>query len=378
MSQENISAGNGADGGAPRGRFDINMPALKRFLRRVGIGAIPVFLGMCLIGYYAIEVRCNLTGDLGKLGKIQFGPEYQVRTYPLGYPDTLVVWYPHCGHTHRVGVIGDSFAYQYPSGFAAALGHELADTVDVYTLSSQSYSPVQAAVDLVKSDFFEKHPQVKTVIVESVERMLVHRWADVDFNKENKMPVLKSRVPVMLGTSEQHLQSQLSALQKETIDWVKLSLKIFDSPVRSIPLKQKVFSHDEMGSQLYFYYHDLSSKATPDRLQAVRTNVERLHGLFAAKGVEMIMMISPDKYEVYQHFAADNPYEPIVLSAQLSETLAGLDYVVNPTEAVTRLVASGEQDVYYLNDSHWSPKGARVAGAMLAEKVRGQSSEVEK
>ena len=90
------------------------------------------------------------------------------------------------------------------------------------------------------------------------------------------------------------------------------------------------------------------------------------------------MMISPDKYEVYQHFAADNPYEPIVLSAQLSETLAGLDYVVNPTEAVTRLVASGEQDVYYLNDSHWSPKGARVAGAMLAEKMRGQSSEVEK
>ena len=50
------------------------------------------------------------------------------------------------------------------------------------------------------------------------------------------------------------------------------------------------------------------------------------------------------------------------------------EYIINPRPEVRRAIEKGEKDVWYLNDTHWSPVGAKIAADWISKKLVDISS----
>lgn len=342
---------------------------LKRFLRRVAVGGIP--LGCVLLGviYYGLFVRPRLAGDLSQLGKIPMDMEYGARMYAPVFPDQMTHRYGRGDSLSSVVTIGDSFSQQMPNGFQNFLGHRLGEPVSNITIDGKQMLPEQAASDLLMSGFFDGHPEVEWVIVESVERSLVGVWGKVEVGRQpGFVPIIHA------GDVEDAAPEPRESLGRyfsQGVDWLKLSVGIDKSPVCRVKLSRPCFTTTTGDDILYFYNHDLlQMSATEAELAMVVERLKRLQGLFAARGIKMLFMPAPDKYELYQNMTVDSPYPRRELGAQLSAALDTLDFVVKPLGELRRRLEAGEKDIYMADDTHWSAKGASTAADLIYSRMR--------
>lgn len=342
--------------------------AIGRFIRRIAIGAIP--LGCVLLGvlYYCFFVRPNLVGDLGMLGKIPFDKEYHKEMISPVFHDNLNIRYGKGEKLSPVMTIGDSFSQQSPNGYQNFLGHLLGDTVSNVSVELKQISPEQVLADMVNSGFFREHPEVKYVIEECVERYLISRWTNLEHRKVDSYPfIYRHDYASNNNTNSETLGKYL----RQGIDWIKLSVGLDDSPVKHVKLSEKVFAIPGKEADLYFYYEDLRQlSATDDEIVTLVANLKDIHNRLAAQGVKFIFMPAPDKYELYQHLAIDNPFPPKVLGAQISAAIDTLDFVVNPREELFRRIEAGEKDLFMADDTHWSKKSASIAAEQLYERIK--------
>lgn len=348
--------------------MSIEYSDLERFLKRVAIGGIP--LGCLLLGvlYYCLFVRPNLAGDLSQLGKIPMDMEYRRTMYLPVFPDQMTLRYDRGDSLARVVTIGDSFCQQMPNGFQNFLAHLMGSPVSNITIDHTRMSPEQAASDLLMSGFFDGHPQVEWVIVESVERSLVEVWGKVDVGrKAGFVPILYAGVA---DAADPATQESLGRYFGQGLDWLKLSVGIDKNPVCRVRLAKPCFTTDAGEDILYFYDQDLLRlSATDAELAKVVGRLDELRGLYAARGIKMLFMPAPDKYELYQHFAVDNAYPRRELGNQLSAALDTLDFVVDPLPELRRRLDQGDKDIYMADDTHWSAKGASVAAGLLHARI---------
>ena len=342
---------------------------LEKFLKRVAIGGIP--LGCLLLGvlYYCLFVRPNLAGDLSQLGKIPMDVGYGARMYDPVFPDQMTRRYDRGDTLARVVTIGDSFSQQMPNGFQNFLGHLLGEPVSNVTIDGTRMRPEQGASDLLMSGFFDSHPGVEWVVIESVERSLVEVWSKVDVGRDpGFVPILHAG---MADAATPAAQESLGRYFSQGLDWLKLTVGIDNNPVCRVRLSRPVFTTTAGEDILYFYEQDLwQLSATEGELSTVVERLKALHGLYAARGIKMLFMPAPDKYELYQHLAVDSPYPARELGAQLSAALDTLDFVVNPLPELRRRLDNGEKDLFMADDTHWSAKGASTAAALLYGRLK--------
>lgn len=349
---------------------------LRRFLKRTIIGGIPLGCILLMVMYYCFFVRPSLVGDLGELGKIPFDREYGQRMYQPVLASQMKVDYGQGELLSPVVTIGDSFSQQMPNGFQNFLGHLLGHPVSNIPIDQTQSSPEQVVADMLGSGFFDNHPEVKWVIVESVERDLVSRWLKVDMDSHNRHIPIKYRCPDG-GGDEAKAQESLGRYFRQGIDWIKLTTGIEESPVCQVKLSEECFTLPGKEDRLYFYNQDLNQiSATDDQLAGVTSKIKTLHDRFAEKGIRLLFMPAPDKYELYQHLAVDNPYPERPLGAQLSAALDTLDFVVNPLPELRRRLDAGEKDLFMADDTHWSAKSAELAATLLhARMTRGTQTD---
>lgn len=342
---------------------------LKKFLKRVVIGGLP--LGCLVLGvlYYCLLVRPNLAGDLSQLGKIPMDMDYGARMYEPVFPDQMTLRYDRGDTLARVVTIGDSFSQQMPNGFQNFLAHLMGAPVSNISIDGKRMLPEQAASDLLMSGFFDSHPGVEWVIVESVERSLVEVWGKVDVGRQPAF------VPILYAgdadAATPAAQESLGRYFSQGLDWLKLSVGLDESPVCRALLAKPCFTTAAGEDVLYFYDRDLLQlSATEAELSVVVERLKALHGLYAARGIKMIFMPAPDKYELYQHLVVDNPYPERELGTQLSAALDTLDFVVNPLPELRRRLDNGEKDIFMADDTHWSSKGASAAASLLYDRLK--------
>lgn len=346
-------------------------PGLRRFLIRTAIGGIPLGCILLAVLYYCLIIRPDLVGDLGELGKIPFDREYARQMYRPVLSGQRKVDYARGEAMSPVVTIGDSFSQQNPNGFQNFLGDMLGHDITNIPFDFHKTSPEQGAADLLATGFFDNHPEVEWVIVETIERDLVDRWLAVEFDRARSNPPVKYRREED-APAEGKVQESLGRYFRQGVDWIKLSTGIADSPVCSVELSEECFTLAGKESRLYFYDQDLTRiSASDDELAAVAGKISALRDRFADKGIKMIFMPAPDKYELYQHLTVDNPYPARPLGASLSAALDTLDFVVNPLPELRRMLDNGDKDIYMADDTHWSAKGASAAAAMLHRHMTG-------
>ncbi|MCA9412851.1 MAG: hypothetical protein KC944_16675, partial [Candidatus Omnitrophica bacterium] len=144
----------------------------------------------------------------------------------------------------------------------------------------------------------------------------------------------------------------------------KFSSRAFISPVCRMKLKEKMYSVNE--NEVLFLYADIRAISGISRKSVTKLNLEmnKLAERLIEKHIVLIVLPSPDKYDLYYEYIIDNNYPKNQLFDYLREQDSKYVFI-DTKEMLLAEIKSGERDVYYADDSHWSPKASRV----IAEKI---------
>lgn len=340
---------------------------MKRFLRRIIIGGMPLVAVALCVAYFSLFVKPYMVGDLGVLGKIGFDREYENSFRANPFPEYPVMQYQPGDSLADVVTVGDSFSQQGYIGYQNFLSHKIGKVSNL-PIDREKITSAQAAFNLVNSGFFDNFPNVRYVVVESVERELVRFWSQVD--RAGKDTVLPLSAAFAESGKPDDPRNVMGKCFRQGIDWLKITIGADENPVKRLRLDRECFTIPGKESMLYFYHDDLTDVVYDDsQVEDVADKLADLHARYQAKGIKMLFLLAPDKYEIYQHYAVDNPFPPKMVGAQL----AGLDtlgFVVNPIPEMLRRIDDGEKDMYMANDSHWSYKSSRLVADLLYEKMK--------
>ena len=79
------------------------------------------------------------------------------------------------------------------------------------------------------------------------------------------------------------------------------------------------------------------------------------------KGIKLIFFAAADKYDLYYPYITDKRGRPENPFFMKMREVPGKEYVfADAMKPLREALGRGEQDVYWLNDTHWSHKGIKI------------------
>ena len=346
---------------------------MKKFLIKISYTVLPVWLLLVGMAVYLWATGDN-SGDLMRLGLIEGGPEYTdsiIKSTAL--PE---VYYESQDNdsllrldTCDVVVIGDSFSHGGGVGregdYVNFLTHNSGLHVVLFTPGGDpQQSPMQMTYDALNLGVIDS-TNVKNLVVQEVERYIVSRHSTF-VNNHTSLP----RPDVNQDETAVEKPKEASPLLRVK-DYVFYHL-FGANPIYHARLSQPMFGGKEP-NMLYFYNDDvkLSLDVSADEQQAIRNCYGQLIALASEKGVNLIIVIACDKYDMYQDFIIDNPYPAKSLNENIERWMAPeLDHFVIAKRVLHPLVEQGTKDVYLFNDTHWSPASSRLIAGEIMKKLK--------
>ncbi len=330
---------------------------MKRFLPKF-LACFVVFLG--LLTYYRLAVLPSLSGEFGVLGQIPFGKEYEglsidyYERESLGFANVVNVNVRDSISYYRILTIGDSFSQYGPEGYQWRLSH--LEKTKIGNIKDETYSnPIQTFVSYANAGLFTDN---QIIIVECVERHLIERLCDLDFNQ---MPEKDGRP----GNGD----SDFSLLNM-FFSWIRLSIG-FDSPVRVFDLKEELFTHPKYASTLFVY----NSKKTDNgdllwdnRMKGMKEaslNLEKLKSFAFEKELNLVFLIAADKYDTYEPWIKGTDH-------LINPTLSFIPddaFIINTKPFLQKAISMGMKDVYKVNNTHWSVIGADLVADVVHSRL---------
>jgi len=321
----------------------------------------------------------NGHGDLGRLGSFY---TTEAITKQMRYNTKHVEFeeYLHSGIAEHFDIItiGDSFSNGRGGAYYQDyLTEQYGKTV--LNVKTGSYNAVQMLYLLDDLGYLDEiKPQ--TVILESVERGMQDRFGNVE-------------VGTLSISREAFIKSQLTGNKTETdsmTDKGKLLPDIMlDANIRFIKnhffalhhfgklsnsvyitqLNRDEFTNSGQENMLLFLNDDLWYLEKQTNYKKINENLNLAADALAKKKISMIFMTAVDKYDLYYPYITDhqgtqeNPF--FIEFEKLPK-----DYIFIDTKQILRgLLADGEKDVYWSDDTHWSWKAQQVVVNELAKNI---------
>ena len=353
---------------------------MKKFLIKISYTVLPLWLLLVGLAAY-LSVTGDRSGDLMRLGLIDSGPEY---TDSILASDNILPEVCYSGisrdSTLRVDsidvlVIGDSFTHGGGVGkqgtYVNYLAHDSGRRVAVFSPQDPRLSsPMQIAYDVLKSGLVDS-THVRNLVVQEVERYIVSRHYgfstdhEADFSEPESQPVADaSEAPQLAPAAE-------SGPLLRVKDYI--FYRFFDAnPIYKAKLSQPVFGGTEP-DMLYFYNDDV--KMGIDLNEEERHRLvdcyRRLIDMAREKGVNLILLVACDKYDLYQDWIVDNPYPHKTLNEDIAQWMApDTGSFIFAKQVLHPLIGQGVKDVYLFNDTHWSPASSRVIAAEVINRLK--------
>lgn len=327
---------------------------MKRFLIKFMLIGIPIIIIVIvpLVSY-------NTSGDLGMLGLIHFDESYR-RDFDYQKADTSQTSYYYSARellkqkNADILVIGDSFAHTRETAcrFQDYLSKKC--NINIATLyHNLDIEPLDILVTLLSKNS-DQIP--KLVIVESVERAFVRRLLEIQFDTVLDLDCIYYK-------SNRGSQDYIGKTQ----NFYKKKVGMDRSVVYNVKLNKDLFTCKGSESDLYFYPKDIYEICDYDVSKSIE-NLELLHNYAMSKGIFLVCMVAADKYDVYQKFIVDNPYKPNDILSE-GNRFDSLPYFINTKYVLAEAAEIGMMDIYWADDTHWSPVGAKIVAEEIARKL---------
>lgn len=305
----------------------------------------PLLLVIVAFLYYCY-VSEDVTGDLGRNAQIVFSKDYRMQNQFEENIQKELYW---CSteelSNYDLVFMGDSFTKLCFPYYLTNLLHKntakyFADNID---------SPEQTFVSMCNTNVV----MPKVVVLESVERSCIDRLVNLKFNALSIQPIAS------VYKEGDDKQTNFTTFYKNQI--------IDNHSVRHLHLKDSLFSCPKKEKDLYFYYLDLPS-AADEKADIAVSKLDTLFALAREKNIHLFYVIAADKYDVYQDFTIDNTYQRKTVLDDFSRFDSNL-YFVNSKSILLEKAEEGVKDLYYADDSHWSPIGARIVSEEIVKRM---------
>lgn len=314
------------------------------------------------IGLYHFGIRPNLTGDMGKIGQIPFGQEYTKRMQTVYKHERRMVQdiTPADTITAPVITLGDSFSKQGENGYSQFLAELLGN--DVQNIRYKQ-PPEQTLIQLLNQ---HKIPQQTTVLVEVVERSLTWRMNYINYQDSTKAFSIDNKKDAL---NKKDLENQRTL--QGAIQFLKKSAGI-QQPISRYSTTQELFMHTKFHKRLYIYDSpwdkdgDLRfTTLTEEDIANAYKNMEVLHQLAENHGIRLFFLIAADKYDVYEPFiTSSHPKNPTL------DFCPDEYWIINTKPLLQAQAYAGCKDIYYINDTHWSPIGAKIVAEEIFKRLQ--------
>lgn len=334
---------------------------MKRFIFKYFLYSLPIVVPLI---FFAVFINPHLHGDIGPLGYVTFDDDYGM--FELAVDNKVV----NCRYTYHnfndscILTVGDSFSQTNKNNGEISYNYFLANYTDYNVINLNQQWDVNPFVRFLYMSKTISLPKI--VVIECVERYLVEHVLNTNISM-HAIDIVNNK---LLDTISDVKPKSKSLLEK-TQEWIKRELCLigYENPIKSARLTQSYFSCENREGELYFYVDDLRNVELTDSM--MMNVIETLDSLFKYTetiGVQLYILIAADKYGVYQDYIVDNPFPKHNVSDKLC-TMYGNPYLINSKDTLSRMVASGVQDVYWCNNTHWSPVGAEAVAVQVAKVI---------
>jgi hypothetical protein len=298
------------------------------------------------------------TGDLSRMS-------YQldmIRPKKLEYTLKKSFIYDKTFHNQPIDMItvGDSFSHGVSGGLNPYYQDYLATIYDknVLNVNPIKYDQfIETAIGLHNSGFL-KEKKVKYVLIQSVERFSAIRFAkDINYTQFNlKTPEISNKI-----FSVQHQDISIINTANYKLPYYFIAYKFKENPkkdVHRLKLTKEVFT----GHNEFLVFHDDIKNIpqfTPESVANINENFNKLARILKKDGIKLIFMPTTDKYDMYYSYIQNNhhPKNPFY---QLIRPLHK-EYIFVDVKAILKpLIDQGKKNIYFVDDTHWSSRGAEA------------------
>lgn len=277
--------------------------------------------------------------------------------------------------------VGDSFSEQMEIGYQNQLSYHSKISILHMDRFLSEESPLQTLVELINSDFFNK-VETKYVVLQSVERATIIRNEFLSFDRKRTIDSLKLQIKDFNLKKEQGTTTPPSSNRTEFFSdaTIKIPLTNLQFLFLNRPIKSDVYKFKSNNSQLFtnnpkdllFYKDDikaLKDKNNDEKIKALNDNLNKINDLLAHKNIKLIVLIAPDKYDLYYPYIAnkDQNKEPLFFSK--FEPLHK-NYIYIPSYKILSEAIKREKDVYFYDDTHWTYKSAKIISDEIANHIQ--------
>lgn len=347
---------------------------MKKFIFKLSFFVIPFFL-LFLSGVFFTSKD---KGDLLRVGNlIDFTSDYRTR---FEDPFSKSILYTNLSeisaeerNEFTLLTIGDSFSQQRGVGYQNYLAQNSGMKILHF---DKSCNPIQSLYEILNGDILDKI-KVKYVLLQSVERAIVVRK---DMLTKSKKITLESfqqpfkEVPA-ISTKFDPLKAMPGFFSSSVLKFplynilYQLDDNAYFSDTYSTKMNDLKFSYPD--SNLLFYYEDLKSLSMNNSLEEVKKMNNELNYLaikLQEKNIKLILLPCPDKFNAYYDFIRDkNKY----LRPVFFENMEKLDkrYIYVDTKKIIDLAMKTDKDVYFYDDTHWTPNTSKLIAKGIENKI---------
>lgn len=334
---------------------------MRKFLYKIIpcilVAGIPVYIPLIIYLFY---IKPYISGDLDALSMIPFPKEYvkQDLNFKKKFIDCN---YNEIPSDSCILVIGDSFSQSW-DGTTTTYVNYLAEksNLPIYNLVSDwGENSIYRFLHIARK---EKLPPI--VIIESVEREIKQRFEGTNVNISNAQ--LDSIVDSWGSSNEKINDSNI----KKSQELIRKRFFKHDSGVKTLSLKYPLFSLDkEKSYQLFIYNGDLDFVFDTINYTKIISTLKEASTIAKEQKCEIFFLIAADKYDVYYPYIKNNPYP-------INNTLDSIIYktngfnIINSKDTLSIMIEEGVKDVYWCNNTHWSPIGSKAVGEFVSQRIK--------
>lgn len=278
---------------------------------------------------------------------------------------------------YTVLTIGDSFSGQKGFGYK----NYLAQKANISVLHLDRFltnNPIETAYGILNSDLL-KTIKVDYIILQSVERHITRR-----VKKINKSRIITTdSLKIQIKENDDKLKKEIKKESFPSQRIIKFPLQnllyFFDdnayvSDTYQVKTKENLFSVST--NNLLFLSTDLSNIKGNNNLKSqakLNATLNDLSKKLSTRGIELIVLPSPDKFDFYYDNIIDNKKYPRPLFFENFEKLPKTYLYIN-TKKMLKKQMKNQKDIYFYDDTHWSPWASKIIANELERVIRKKTS----
>lgn len=266
-------------------------------------------------------------------------------------------------NAYDVLILGDSFSEENHS-----FSNKIAKNKNVLLLDGREiHNPYQRLIYLINSDFF-KNTRIKTVILESVERSAVERTTLLNlkakFKFETKIIKQKNNISV---PKHNFFSNQSIKFSFNSFKYFISTESYFNESVYMFKINSNLFTHYK-GNSLLVVNEDITNLKYNNNIELVRkTNkyINVMQSKLSVYNIKLILLICPDKYDIYYKYIENKKR---YIKPTFFDYLIPLqkEYIlVNSKKIIEKELQYDKKDLYYYDDTHWSPITVKIISDSL-------------